>query len=138
MLQPAMVPARRLEVLPGRGRVPRLPLALGRLHLAGGEQPFGALLLLARPVPLLPGNPLLLLGYLLLATLALNALAAGRQLRSLRVRRTVEGPVFAGTPCPVEVQVENRGTAAARGVTLRATVVGSPAYIFLHKGYKSC
>jgi uncharacterized protein (DUF58 family) len=63
-------------------------------------------------------NPLLLLSYLLLATLGLNVLAAGRPLRRLRLRRTVEGPVFAGTPCVIEVHLENRGGRAVPGVTV--------------------
>jgi uncharacterized protein (DUF58 family) len=63
-------------------------------------------------------NPLLLLSYLLLATAGLNALLAGRQLRQLRLRRTIEGPVFAQTPCLIEVQAENRGARAVRGVAV--------------------
>jgi uncharacterized protein (DUF58 family) len=61
-------------------------------------------------------NLLTLLGYVLLAVFALNALVAGRRLRSLRVRRRVGEPVFAQTPVPVEVQVTNPGRAAVLGV----------------------
>jgi uncharacterized protein (DUF58 family) len=61
-------------------------------------------------------NPLLLLGYLLLATVAFNAVFAGWPLRRVRVRRLVEGPVFAGSPCIVEIVLDNRGRRTVRGV----------------------
>jgi uncharacterized protein (DUF58 family) len=52
-------------------------------------------------------NLLLLLGYLMLAMAAFNALRAGRRLRQLRARRRIAEPVFAGTPCLIEVQIDN-------------------------------
>jgi uncharacterized protein (DUF58 family) len=63
-------------------------------------------------------NPVILLSYLLLAAMGLNALAAGRHLRRLRARFSVEGPVFAGTPFVVDVRVENPGRRAIHGVAL--------------------
>jgi uncharacterized protein (DUF58 family) len=61
-------------------------------------------------------NLLLLVGYLLAALFALNAVAAGRGLRKLRGRQHFEEPVFAGAPCPVEVRLANPGKAARTGV----------------------
>jgi uncharacterized protein (DUF58 family) len=63
-------------------------------------------------------NPLLLLSYLLLVTAAFNAWAAGRRLGQLRLRRSVEGPVFAGSPCVVEVRLENPGPRPVTGVAV--------------------
>jgi uncharacterized protein (DUF58 family) len=64
-------------------------------------------------------NLLTLLGYVLLAIIALNALVAGRRLRSLQVRRRIGEPVFAQTPFAVEVQVTNLGRAAVVGIHIR-------------------
>jgi uncharacterized protein (DUF58 family) len=64
-------------------------------------------------------NLLTLLGYVLLAIVALNALVAGRRLRSLQVRRRIGEPVFAQTPFAVEVQVTNPGRAAVVGIHIR-------------------
>jgi uncharacterized protein (DUF58 family) len=61
-------------------------------------------------------NLLLLLGYLLLVMLALNAVVAGRRLRRLRARRCVEEPVFAGTPCAIEVHLANTGRRPILGI----------------------
>jgi uncharacterized protein (DUF58 family) len=52
-------------------------------------------------------NLLLLLGYFLLSVAALNALTAGRRLKTLQARRRLAEPVFAGHPCAVEVAVTN-------------------------------
>jgi uncharacterized protein (DUF58 family) len=48
-------------------------------------------------------NLLVLLAYLMLAALALNALAAGWAIHGLTARRRVLGPAVAGEPCAVEV-----------------------------------
>src|SRR5438045_2396745 len=61
-------------------------------------------------------NLLLVLGYVLLGLLAANLLLAGRGLGRLRARRRFGGPVFAGTPCAVEVVVANPGRRALLGV----------------------
>jgi uncharacterized protein (DUF58 family) len=50
-------------------------------------------------------NLLLLLGYLLAAVPLLNALAADRPLRGLRVRRRIMQPIYAGLPCAVSIQI---------------------------------
>jgi uncharacterized protein (DUF58 family) len=50
-------------------------------------------------------NLLLLFGYLMLVIWGLNALAVGSRLPRLRLRRHVEEPVFAGSPCTVEVNI---------------------------------
>ena len=54
-------------------------------------------------------NLLALLGSLLLAAWALNALVAGRGLRQLRGRRRIDGPVFAQAPVAVRLEVTNPG-----------------------------
>jgi uncharacterized protein (DUF58 family) len=51
-------------------------------------------------------NLLLLLGYLLVVIVVANAVLAGRRLRGLRGRRRIAGPVFAGSPCGVEVHIK--------------------------------
>jgi uncharacterized protein (DUF58 family) len=61
-------------------------------------------------------NLLLLLGYLLLVMMALNAVAAGRRLRQLQAQRRVQEPVFAGAPCAVEVHLANVGRSPVVGV----------------------
>jgi uncharacterized protein (DUF58 family) len=60
-------------------------------------------------------NLLLLLGHVLLAVVLLNALAAGRGLRRLRAVRRIEGPVFAGSSCRVEVELSNPNRRARVG-----------------------
>ncbi len=52
-------------------------------------------------------NLLMLLGYLMLAIVACNALLAGRKLHRLRARRRLAEPVFARSPCLVEILLEN-------------------------------
>jgi uncharacterized protein (DUF58 family) len=52
-------------------------------------------------------NLLLLLGYLLFVIAACNAVLAGRRLHGLRARRRTAEPVFAGSPCAVEIQIDN-------------------------------
>src|SRR5262245_397704 len=52
-------------------------------------------------------NLLALLGYVLLALLALNALAAGRRLRRLEARRRADELIFAGSRCRVELLLRN-------------------------------
>jgi uncharacterized protein (DUF58 family) len=66
-------------------------------------------------------NPLLLLSYLLLMTAALNAWAAGRRLPGLRLRRSIEGPVFAGTACTVEMQLDSTGPRPVTAVAVADT-----------------
>jgi uncharacterized protein (DUF58 family) len=63
-------------------------------------------------------NPVLLLSYLLLTIVVLNALAARRRLQWLRLRRSIEGPVFAGTAFPVTLELENSGRRAVSGVAV--------------------
>jgi uncharacterized protein (DUF58 family) len=52
-------------------------------------------------------NLLLLLGYALAVLAGLNLLAASRALHGFRVRRRLSDPVFAQTPCAMDVQVNN-------------------------------
>ena len=63
-------------------------------------------------------NLLMLLGYALLATAGLNLLAAGRNLRGLRVRRRIADWVFARTPAELEVQMSNPGRRLRLGLRL--------------------
>jgi uncharacterized protein (DUF58 family) len=51
-------------------------------------------------------NLLTLLGYVLLVVFALNVLLAGRRLRRLRAARALGEPIFAGSPCAVELTVQ--------------------------------
>jgi uncharacterized protein (DUF58 family) len=51
-------------------------------------------------------NLLLLLGQLLAVIVAANAVLAGRRLRGLRARRRIAAPVFAGSPCAVEIHID--------------------------------
>jgi uncharacterized protein (DUF58 family) len=88
-----------------------------------GVPPEGRFWLLATAATLAIGlfkgiNLLTLLGCLMLALWAVNALLAGGPLRRLRGRRWIEGPVFAGTPAAVTVEATNAGRAAAAGVRL--------------------
>jgi uncharacterized protein (DUF58 family) len=61
-------------------------------------------------------NLLALLSCLMLALWGLNYLLAGRQLRHLRGRRWINGPVFAGTPFSVMVEVNSSRRAATLGL----------------------
>jgi uncharacterized protein (DUF58 family) len=61
---------------------------------------------------------LLLLGAVLGTACGLNAVAAGRRLRALRLRRWLPEAVFAGTPFAVEVEVANPTAAARYGLRL--------------------
>jgi uncharacterized protein (DUF58 family) len=61
-------------------------------------------------------NLLTLLGYVMLAVVVLNLLAAGWRLPRLRARRHVAGPVFAGAPCAVEVELTNPAAGPCRGL----------------------
>jgi uncharacterized protein (DUF58 family) len=61
-------------------------------------------------------NLLLLFGYLMLVILALNAVAVGRRLPRLTLRRRVEEPVFAGSACTVQLDVT--GKRPVRGLRL--------------------
>jgi uncharacterized protein (DUF58 family) len=63
-------------------------------------------------------NLVALLGCLLLAAWALNALLAGRGLRRLRGRRRVDRPVFAQEPVAVTLAVTNPGRGPLAGVRL--------------------
>ena len=49
-------------------------------------------------------NLLVLLGYLMVGMLLLNALAAARILRNLQVRRRIAQPIYAGAPCTTSIQ----------------------------------
>src|SRR5260370_29841315 len=62
-------------------------------------------------------NPLLLLTYLLLVTAVLNAWAAGRRFRALRLRRRVRGPGFARAPCVGAGRLGNPRPRPLRGGT---------------------
>jgi uncharacterized protein (DUF58 family) len=66
-------------------------------------------------------NLLLLLGYLLAVALLFNAIAAGRRLGALRARQRVDGPIFAGAPCTIEVEVHGTGRRALTGVRIEHT-----------------
>jgi uncharacterized protein (DUF58 family) len=61
-------------------------------------------------------NLLALFGCLMLVLWALNFFLAGRHLRRLRGRRWINGPVFAGTPFAVTVEVTNSGRTAFAGL----------------------
>jgi uncharacterized protein (DUF58 family) len=63
-------------------------------------------------------NLLALLGYVLLAVLVLNALAAGRRLRRLEARRRADELVFAGSRCRVELRLQNLARRPCSGVRL--------------------
>jgi uncharacterized protein (DUF58 family) len=63
-------------------------------------------------------NLLALLGCLLLCGWVLNAWLAGRGLRRLRGQRWIAGPVFAGTPAAVAVEVTNPGRRALPALRL--------------------
>src|SRR5438132_1375224 len=54
-------------------------------------------------------NLLTLLGWLMLAVLAGSLLTAGRRLRRLRGGRRIAGPVFAGIPVTIDIDVDNPG-----------------------------
>jgi uncharacterized protein (DUF58 family) len=61
-------------------------------------------------------NLLALFGCLMLALWGLNFFLAGRRLRHLRGQRWINGPVFAGTPFAVTVEVTNAGRTAFPGL----------------------
>jgi uncharacterized protein (DUF58 family) len=61
-------------------------------------------------------NLLALFGCLMLALWGLNFFLAGRRLRHLRGQRWINGPVFAGTPFAVTVEVTNSGRTAFPGL----------------------
>jgi uncharacterized protein (DUF58 family) len=63
-------------------------------------------------------NLLLLVAYAMLLLLVLNALLAGRQLRQLRARRQIPGPIFAAEPATVDVSVEGTPASARLGLRL--------------------
>jgi uncharacterized protein (DUF58 family) len=63
-------------------------------------------------------NLLLLLGYALLLTALVNLFLAFRHSRRLTGRRRILGPLFAGSECPVEVELTNPGKRRRRGLEL--------------------
>jgi uncharacterized protein (DUF58 family) len=63
-------------------------------------------------------NLIILLGCLLLVLWSLNWFAARKRLRGLAGKRSVEGPIFAGTPARVEVAITNPGRASQAGLVL--------------------
>src|SRR4051794_17573150 len=63
-------------------------------------------------------NLVALLGFLMLAVLALNGLVVGRRLRRLEGRRVVEEQVFAGSSGRVEVRLRNTSSRPCRGVQI--------------------
>jgi uncharacterized protein (DUF58 family) len=63
-------------------------------------------------------NLLMLLGYALLVMAGLNLLAARRSVRGLRARRRLAEWLFARTPCPVEVRLNNPSRRPRSGVRI--------------------
>lgn len=61
-------------------------------------------------------NLLMLLAYLMALVLLANVLAARRSLRGLQSERRLTGPLFAGEPYPVEVQILNTTRKVRRGL----------------------
>src|SRR4051812_18584964 len=61
-------------------------------------------------------NLVTLLATFMLVACGLNAFLCGRGLRALRLRRSYESPVFAGSPFPLTVEVENAGPVPLLGV----------------------
>jgi uncharacterized protein (DUF58 family) len=76
-------------------------------------------------------NLVALLGSVMLAAWALNALLAGRGLPGLRGRRRVHGPVFAGTPAAVLLEVSNPGRRPVPGVHLEDRGAAHAVHWFL-------
>jgi uncharacterized protein (DUF58 family) len=93
----------------------------------GWYVPFaGRIWLLITGVLLLVGivrniNLLALLGSVLLAVFALQALAAGRGLRRLQMRRWCDEVLRQGVPCRVEIRLVNDSTRPAPGVWIEDT-----------------
>jgi uncharacterized protein (DUF58 family) len=63
-------------------------------------------------------NLITLLGSLMLAIWALNAVGARRRLRRLRLRHWIDRPVFANKPVCVEIEVDNAGRPPPLGLRL--------------------
>jgi uncharacterized protein (DUF58 family) len=63
-------------------------------------------------------NLLLLLGYLMVGVLVVNALRAGRRLKHLRATRRLDDLIFAGSPLRVEVRVDNQRRTPQPGLRL--------------------
>jgi uncharacterized protein (DUF58 family) len=63
-------------------------------------------------------NLLLLVAYAMLLLLALNAWLAVRQVRQLRARRQLPGPIFAGEPAAIDVSVDGEPAAPRLGLRL--------------------
>lgn len=63
-------------------------------------------------------NLILLLSFLMLLIWLLNFFQAGRRLNRLKGQRHIRGPVFAGTPFKVEVELENGGSNEELGLRL--------------------
>ncbi|MFO0843790.1 MAG: DUF58 domain-containing protein [Gemmataceae bacterium] len=61
-------------------------------------------------------NLLTLLGYVLLAVIALASVVAGRRLRRLEARRVLPENLFAGGPARLEVRLHNTSSRPVRGV----------------------
>jgi uncharacterized protein (DUF58 family) len=93
-----------------------------RFHIPAEGRYWLALTALLLVIGLLKGiNLLTLLGCIMLGVAALQALLAGRRLGSLRARRRIAEPVFAGVTSRIEVEVTNPTWGARRGVTLEDT-----------------
>ncbi len=104
----------------------RLPLAV--LRLLGGFRLTSEGIVWSLTAGLMVGigilkniDPLMLLGYVMLVILVLNALAAGRRLRQLDGRRQVGELIFAGSGSKVEVRVRNLGAHLRVGLTAQDT-----------------
>ena len=102
--------------------------------------PAGRFWLLITGVMLLVGivrniNLLALLGSVLLAVFALQALAAGRGLRRLQVQRWCDEVLRQGVPCRVEIRLINDSSRPAPGVWIEDTQQPLGWYIDRVEGY---
>jgi uncharacterized protein (DUF58 family) len=104
------VPAPPLSALPWRRR--------HRLQLPPGGRGWLLVAAALTLIGLIRGiNLLLLFGYALFLTAALNVWLASRQVRGLSGRRRIAGPIFAGVESPVEIELTNPGR-GRRGLVL--------------------
>src|SRR5262245_50354018 len=63
-------------------------------------------------------NLLTLLGYVMLAVIALASAVAGRRLRRLEARRVLPENLYAGAPARLEVRLHNTSSRPVRGARL--------------------
>jgi uncharacterized protein (DUF58 family) len=75
-------------------------------------------------------NLLCLLAYVMLASLLLNLILAGRRLRHVRVVRRIGEPAFAGEPFPVQLRAVNTGHKTLFGVDLEDQEPERTAFAF--------